>query len=78
MKEFLAKFKSRKFLLTFLSVVGGIATALTGVNGTVGTIASVVLIIVPVVTYVITEGTIDAKAIQMGAQAVEDIKVAVK
>ena len=78
MKEFLSKFKSRKFLLSFLSVVGGIANVLTGVNGTVGMIASVFLIIVPVVTYVITEGTIDAKAIQMGAQAVEDIKEVVQ
>ncbi len=75
------KFKSRKFLLAILSAVGGIAISLSALPGKVGIISAVVSAIVPPVTYIITEGVVDAKAVGMlcdaistTAELVEDIE----
>lgn len=75
------KFKSRKFLLAILSAVGGIAISLSALPGKVGIISAIISAIVPPVTYIITEGVIDAKAVGMlcdaistTAELVEDIE----
>lgn len=67
------KFKSRKFILALLSAIGGIAVSLTQLGGKIGVICAIVSAIVPAVTYIITEGVIDAKAVKLTAAAVFDI-----
>ena len=75
------KYKSRKFILAVLSAVGGIAISLSALPGKVGVISAIISAIIPPVTYIITEGVIDAKAVGMlcdavstTAEIVEDIE----
>jgi hypothetical protein len=57
------KYLSRKFILTILGALSGIATALTGVGGSVGVIAGLAVTIIATATYVIIEGKIDAASV---------------
>ena len=60
MKEFLRKLTSRKLWLAIAGVVTGIATIL-GVEGSeITTIAGAVTALASVITYIVTEGKIDA------------------
>ena len=67
------KLTSRKFILAILSTISGIAISLTQLGGKVGIICAVISAIVPTVTYIITEGAIDAKAVRLAAGAVIDL-----
>lgn len=67
------KLKSRKFWLTLITTLSGIATALMNVNGEVGIIAGMVVAVLPTIVYVITEGKIDAKAVRMVAEDITEI-----
>lgn len=67
------KFASRKFILAVLSAIGGAAISLSQLEGKVGIIAAIISAIVPAVTYIITEGVIDAKAVGLLCNAVEDV-----
>lgn len=67
------KFLSRKFILTALTVLAGVATALVGVGGKVGVAAGVAAAVLPTIIYVVTEGKIDEKAVSMIQQDVQEV-----
>jgi len=68
------KYCSRKFILSFLGAIGGLAAVFVDVGGKVGAIAGIIMAVVSVLTYTITEGVIDAKALNMAKDIVEEIK----
>lgn len=72
------KLTSRKFILTVLSAISGIAISLSQLGGKTGVICAIISAILPVVTYVITEGVIDAKAVDMSAKAAKEVITLVK
>ena len=59
------KFKSRKFLLTLLSVVLGVCTLFGVDEGVISLISGVGMIVIPTVIYIFTEGKIDAASVGM-------------
>lgn len=66
------KLKSRKFLTALLGIAMGIGLCF-GVDGdSVTDIAGAVLSLVSVVTYIITEGKIDAEAITVTVEAIQE------
>lgn len=69
----LEKFTSRKFIIAVLTIVAGVATALTEVGGEIGAICGIVAAIIAAAVYIITEGNIDAKAVQLITEATESI-----
>lgn len=69
----LEKLKSRKFIIAVLTMILGIVTALTELGGTVGTICGIVAAVVAAVSYIVVEGNIDAKAVQLVTDAAEGI-----
>lgn len=72
------KYFSRKFLVAILSAIGGIAISLTQLGGKIGVICAIISAVLPAVTYIITEGAIDAKAIDVTAAAAKQIITIVK
>lgn len=74
----LKKLTSRKFLLTILPVIVGIATSFSGVGGRVGLISGLVATVIPCIIYVITEGNIDAKAVGMITDAIPKVIDSIK
>ncbi|MBE6660286.1 MAG: hypothetical protein E7605_02660 [Ruminococcaceae bacterium] len=72
MKSTLQKLTSRKFLLSAISMIAGIA-ALCGANETVvAIVAGAAMTVLPALVYCITEGRIDAASVLAAKQAVED------
>ena len=69
----LEKFTSRKFIIAVLTIVAGVATALTEVGGEIGAICGIVAAIIAAVAYIIVEGNIDAKAVQLIKEAAESV-----
>ena len=63
MKDFLNKLKSRKFLTCIAGVIMGICMVFGLDEGTVNTIAGAIVAVSSVVTYIYTEGKIDAEAV---------------
>ena len=74
----MSKFKSRKFWVTLLATISTITGAFVGIGGTLGQVVCIVGAIASVLTYVITEGTIDAKAVKASIDIVEQIKTTIK
>ena len=72
------KLKSRKFWLTLITTLSGIATALMNVNGEIGIIAGMVVAVLPTIVYVITEGRIDAKAVGMITEDISEVSEGVE
>ena len=71
MKEFLRKLTSRKLWLAIAGVVTGIATIL-GVEGSeITTIAGAVTALASVITYIVTEGKIDAESVKTIVDSIE-------
>lgn len=77
MKQFLGKFKSRKFLTCIAGIVMGVCMVFGLDEGTVNTIAGAVLALVSAATYIYTEGKIDAAAVEKIKDAVDETKDAV-
>lgn len=73
MKEFLRKLTSRKLWLAIAGVATGIAIALGADANEIGTISGAVVSLVSAVTYIITEGKIDAEGVKNAIVGVEDI-----
>ena len=70
--EILKKFKSRKLWVAIIGVLMGVAM-IFGVDPNVAeTVSGAVVAVVSVVTYIITEGKIDAAAVGDAAQKVQD------
>lgn len=75
MSNVLRKLTSRKLWLALAGVVTGVALAL-GVEGTeITTVAGAVTALVSVVTYIITEGKVDAESVK---NAVESTQTAIE
>ena len=72
------KFTSRKFILAILGAIGGAAISLTQLGGKIGVVCAVISAVIPAVTYIITEGVIDAKAVNLGAEAAQQVITLVK
>lgn len=72
------KLKSRKFIIAVLSAIGGIAISLSQLGGKWAVICAVISAVIPAVTYIITEGVIDAKAVDLTAEAAKQIITIVK
>jgi biopolymer transport protein ExbB/TolQ len=75
MSTILKKLSSRKLWLAIAGVATGIAMALGASTSDISTVAGAVTAIVSVVTYIITEGKIDAEGVKT---AVENTEKAVK
>ncbi len=72
MKPTLQKLTSRKFLLSVVSMLAGIA-ALCGADKTVvAIVAGAAMTVLPALVYCITEGRIDATSVLAAKQAVAD------
>lgn len=67
------KLTSRKFLIAILSMVSGIAISLEALGGKIGIICAIISTIIPPVTYIVTEGVIDAKAIGLATDAAQGV-----
>ena len=67
------KLKSRKFILAVLSAIGGVAISLSQLGGKTAIICAVISAILPPVTYIITEGVIDARAVHIITEAIDNI-----
>lgn len=71
MKNFIRKLTSRKLWLAVAGVVTGIAVAL-GVDGSeITTVAGAVTALVSVVTYIVTEGKVDAEGVKNAVESVQ-------
>ena len=64
MKEFFRKFGSRKFLVCLAGLITGLAVAFGADGETVSALGGVVTSLVSLVTYIITEGKVDAAAVK--------------
>lgn len=73
MKNFLSKLKSRKFLTCIAGVIMGLCMVFGLDDGTINTIAGAVVSVVSIVTYIYTEGKIDAEAIKDMADQFNEI-----
>lgn len=69
MKLFFSKFTSRKFITAFAGILTGVGVICTG-----NTLEGVVTVIASVFAYLVAEGYIDAKAVSMLDEVVEETK----
>lgn len=72
------KLQSRKFILAILAAIGGAAISLSQFGGKLGAICAIISAVIPPVTYIITEGVIDAKAVNLSAEAAQQVITLVK
>lgn len=77
MKQFLNKFKSRKFLTCVAGVVMGICMVFGLDAGTVDTIAGAIVAVSSIIMYIYAEGKVDAEAVDKIKDAVDDVKDAI-
>ena len=70
----MSKFTSRKFIIALLSAIGGVAISLSSLDGKIGVVCAIISAVIPPITYIVTEGIIDAKAIDLTIEAIEDIE----
>lgn len=71
-KTILEKLTSRKFIVTILTAIAGIITAIIGENETMQIIVGAAMTIIPTIVYCITEGVLDAKSVKTIAEATAD------
>jgi phage shock protein PspC (stress-responsive transcriptional regulator) len=65
MKTFLTKLKSRKFLAAIAGVVTGLAMVFGLDEGTISAVAGAVVSASSVIAYIVTEGKVDAAAVNV-------------
>jgi hypothetical protein len=68
-KNILEKLTSRKFIVTVITAIAGIITAIIGENETVQIIVGAAMTIIPTIVYCITEGVLDAKSVKVITEA---------
>lgn len=73
MKDFLKKLTSRKLWLAIAGVATGIAIAFGVDAGEISAVSGAVLSVISVVTYIVTEGKIDAEGVKNAIIAIEDV-----
>lgn len=71
-RSIIEKLTSRKFIVTVLTAIAGIITAIIGENETVTILVGAAMTIVPTIVYCIMEGVIDAKSVKTIAEATAD------
>ena len=71
-RTILEKLTSRKFIVTVLTAIAGLITAIIGENETVQIIVGAAMTIIPTIVYCITEGVLDAKSVKTIAEATAD------
>lgn len=71
-------FLSRKFILAVLAAISGVAISLSQFGGKVAVICAIISAVIPPVTYIITEGVIDARAVNLTAEAAQQVITIVK
>lgn len=64
MSNIIQKLTSRKLWMAIAGIVTGVAMALGAESTDIGTIAGAVTALVSVVTYIITEGKVDAESVK--------------
>ena len=78
MKDFLRKLTSRKLWLALAGVATGVAMALGVDGGEITSVAGAVTALASVITYIITEGKVDAEAVKQAVvrtqEAVETLE----
>lgn len=72
MGTILKKLTSRKLWLTIAGVATGIAMALGANTSDISSIAGAVTAIVSIVTYIVTEGKIDAAGVKSAIEATQE------
>ena len=71
-EKLLKKLTSRKFLISLITVMAGMALLLGADSGTVEVLAAAAMTIVPAVVYCWMEGKVDAVSVGKITQAVEE------
>lgn len=74
MKEFLSKFKSRKFLTCIAGIIMGLCMVFGLDEGTVTTISGAVTSVMSIVVYIYSEGKIDAAAVDKIKETVDKVE----
>ena len=77
MRTFWTKITSRKFLAALVGIITGLAMIFGLDQNVITTVSGAVMALASVITYIISEGKIDAAAVGKAAQAVEDAKEAI-
>ena len=72
MQEIIRKLTSRKLWLAIAGVVTGIAVALGVDGGDISTVAGAITAMASAITYIITEGKIDAERIKNAVESTQD------
>jgi hypothetical protein len=69
MKSLKQKFSSRKFIVCLTGILTGICVAISG-----SVVEGVSTVLVSMITYLIAEGYIDAKALDVGDNVIDKVK----
>lgn len=72
MSTILKKFTSRKLWMAIAGVATGVAMALGADASDIATVAGAVTAVVSVVTYIVTEGKVDAEGVKNAVESVQD------
>jgi hypothetical protein len=72
MSEILRKLSSRKLWMALAGIATGVAMALGAESTEISTVAGAVTAVVSVVTYIITEGKIDAEGVKSAIVEIQD------
>ena len=72
MKTFLEKLTSRKFLAAAAGLVTGLAMVFGLEESVMTTVSGAVVAVASLITYIVTEGRIDAEAVGDAAEKVQD------
>lgn len=73
MKSLKQKFSSRKFIVCLTGILTGIGVAISG-----NVVEGVSTVLVSMITYLIAEGYIDAKALDVGDNVIDEVKEKLK
>ena len=77
MAELMKKLKSRKFLTCVAGVIMGVCMVFGLDEGTVDTIAGAIVAVSSIVTYIYTEGKIDAEAVDKIKDTADKVEEAI-
>jgi biopolymer transport protein ExbB/TolQ len=72
MDTFIRKITSRKLWLAIAGIATGVAMALGASTSEISTVAGAVTAIISVVTYIVTEGKIDAASVKTAVETTQD------
>lgn len=78
MKTALQKLSSRKLWAAAVGIVTGLAMVFRLDEGVIATVAGAVVSVASVVTYIVTEGRVDAQSVKTVVQAVQNAEDALR